>query len=104
MDEPMEQFDEPEDDPAKASVIKKVALPASVIFMSWFCGIIACGATCSFAQSPVHMLLLASSGKVRYAAWVWWALAIALGVYVGLRVAKDVRRRYDVDQRRKDRQ
>ncbi len=81
----------------KPSIIKKHALPVAVIVSSWLSGIIACGVSCSFAMSPVHMLLNNPSNKVRIAAWAWWLLAILLGVYVGMHVGKNVRHRYRKD-------
>lgn len=83
-----------ENSPEDSSVVRRHALPLMVIVSSWFCGLIACGETCSFAVSPVTMLTNHPSGKVRLAAWAWWLLAVLFGVYVGLHVGKAQRRRY----------
>ncbi len=86
--------DEQSDRAKTTSVIKRYALPLSVIASSWFCGIIACGFTCSILTSPVHVMPRDASGNLPWTFWGCWLFAIVVGVYAGLLVGKNMRSRY----------
>jgi hypothetical protein len=81
------------------STLQKCVLPVSVILSSWFCGVIACGVTCSFVQSSAHLLASHPSPKVQLGAWAWLVLAAVIGILVGLHVGRNIRHCYWKDKK-----
>lgn len=86
------------DEPQENSALKKVALPASVIFMSCFCGIIACGVTCNFLGSPINVAPRNEFGNLPWIYRIAIFLVYVVSVYVGWIVSKGVIRRYRGEQ------
>lgn len=83
----------------KTSAIKKIALPASVIFMSCFCGIIACGVTCSVFGSPINVAPRDEFGNLPWIYRIAIFLVYVVSVYVGWIVSKVIIRRYRREQK-----